>query len=378
LPSSTIAGAASVAAEKGVSGAGRLLASRATLALALASARYWSTVAPVVRVELERWRARALAIPDPELRELALAKLDAERFNAEAGAMLATLAPRSHRADAAVAIVALEVLFDLLDGLTERPLEDPIGDGQRLFAPFVEALHAMPASGARASLDSGDYLSELSQAAGAALARIPAWGVLVDRAAAAAERAAQAQIHMHAVERLGIGQLERWAREQPDGAGLGWRELLAGSASSVLAVHALIVAATDARVTAAQAARIDHAYLSICALLTLLDSLIDQRQDEREQRLGYIALYEDRELLAQTLPGLAARAAGQARELPRGAHHAMVLAGVVAYYSSAPEARGEHARAAIRRLRRSLGPLVLPPLWLMQAWRLARRLRDRT
>jgi tetraprenyl-beta-curcumene synthase len=374
--SSTSAGAASVVAEQGASSAERMPVSRATLALALASARYWRTVAPVVRVELERWRVRALAIPDPELRALALGKLDAERFNAEAGAMLATRVPRPHRADATVAIVALEVLFDLLDGLTERPLEDPIGDGQRLFAPFMDALHARPASVAPVGLDDGgDYLADLSRVAGAALARIPAWSVLADRAAAAAERAAQAQIHMHAVKRLGIGHLESWAREQSHSAGLGWREQLAGSASSVLAVHALIVAATDARMTTAQAARIDDAYLSICALLTLLDGLIDQRQDEREQRLGYISLYKDHGLLARTLPELAARAGGQARKLPGGPHHVMMLAGVIAFYSSAPQAGDAHARALVRDLRRSLGALILPPLWLMRVWRLARQLR---
>ncbi len=41
---------------------------------------------------------------------------------------LATLAPRSHRRPTVRAIVAIEVLYDYLDGLTEQPLADPLAD----------------------------------------------------------------------------------------------------------------------------------------------------------------------------------------------------------------------------------------------------------
>ena len=58
--------------------------------------------------------------------------------------MLATLAPRAYRKGAVEAIVALQVLFDLLDGLTEQPLQDPLGDGERLFAPFARGAGSQP------------------------------------------------------------------------------------------------------------------------------------------------------------------------------------------------------------------------------------------
>ncbi|MGO9760717.1 MAG: DUF2600 family protein [Solirubrobacteraceae bacterium] len=354
---------------------GYRLLTRSALALAVANIRYWSTVAPVVHGELEHWRRRAEAIVDPDLRELALAKLAGERFNAEAGAMLATLAPRAQRRDAVQAIVALQVLFDLLDGLTERPLEDPLADGGRLFAAFTDALSQAAPRYAPENGDQDDYLRELSQAARSALARLPAREEVLDVALQSAERAAQAQIRMHAAPRLGGGQLREWAQAQARGTGLRWRELLAGAASSVLAVHALIVAAADARTTPAQAVRIADAYLSVCVLLTLLDSLVDQARDERAGEAGYISLYEDRELLAQSLAETAQRAVGRARELPNGASHVLMLVGVVAYYTSAPEARGELARPLVRRVHRSLAPLMGPPLVFMRAWRLARRLR---
>ena len=353
-------------------GAADRASARAVWALVVASARYWSTVAPVVDRELERWRCRASMIDDPELRTLALDKLEDERFNAEAGAMLATLAPRAHRSDAVEAIVALQVLFDLLDGLTERPLQDPLGDGERLFLAFTRAVSTTrptPAGG-----DDG-YLDELSAAAGGALARLPAHDAVIEVAAASAARAAQAQIRMHASPRLGIGQLREWAQAQSPGTGLEWRELLVGSASSVLAVHALIAAAADHQSTPAHAARVEDAYLSVCVVLTLLDGIMDRERDERAGALGYISLYGDDQELVRALDTMARRASGQTRALRHGAHHVMVLAGVVAYYTSAPNARSELTRPLIAPLHRVLTPAVLPALALMRAWRIGRQLR---
>jgi tetraprenyl-beta-curcumene synthase len=353
----------------------RRLLPRTAAALVLANVRYWSTVAPVVRGELRRWQARAQEIPDLDMRALALAKLEDERFNAEAGAMLATLAPRAYRRDAVEAIVALQVLFDLLDGITERPLQDPLADGERLFAAFTDALCTHSRRRLPRDSDDGGYLEALSDAASGALGRLPARGAVIEVAAASAQRAAQAQIRMHASPRLGIGQLRAWAREQARGTELQWRELLAGAASSVLSVHALVVAAADARTTPAQAARIEHAYLSMCVLLTLLDGITDQERDEQAGQPGYISLYEDRELLVQTLARSASRAASKARELSHGAHHVVMLTGVVAYYTSTADARNTLARPVVAQLHRDLAPLIAPALVFMRAWRLARRLR---
>ncbi|HEY4811915.1 MAG TPA: DUF2600 family protein [Solirubrobacteraceae bacterium] len=356
--------------------ADRWLTVRVGAALMVANGRYWSTVAPIVRRELRRWRARADAIEDPAVRALALAKLDGERFNAEAGAMLATLAPRAYRRHAVEAIVALQVLFDLLDGMTERPLQDPLGDGERLFAPFTGALSQHPPRASSSGGDSGGYLQELSDAAGGALARLPAYGSVIGVAAASAQRATQAQVRMHAAQRLGTDQLQSWAHEQAHGTGLQWRELLAGAASSVLSVHALIAAAAAADTTPARAAQIEHAYLSICVLLTLLDGVVDYERDACSGELGYVALYDDPALLAQTLGQAGRRAVTQARELSDGAHHLMMLAGVIAYYTSTEDARGQFARPLVAQLHRDLAPLIAPTLAFMRVWRMARRARS--
>src|SRR5580700_8193316 len=110
----------------------RRLLAQAGVALVLANVRYWTTVAPKVRAELSRWEARATQIEDPELRTLALHTLQGEGFAAEVAATLITLTPHRHRATAVRAVVALEVMYDYLDGLTEQPAPDPIANGRLL------------------------------------------------------------------------------------------------------------------------------------------------------------------------------------------------------------------------------------------------------
>src|SRR5262249_57658928 len=95
-------------------------------ALMLANLRYWGTIAPLVRRELRRWATRAAAIPTGSVRDLAQGKLRVEHFNAEVAATLATLVPRAHRPGIVEAIVAFEVLYDYLDGLTERLEHDAL------------------------------------------------------------------------------------------------------------------------------------------------------------------------------------------------------------------------------------------------------------
>ena len=187
----------------------RTLPARALVAFALANARYWAYVARHVRREMRHWETRARAIEDPELRALALDKLRAEGFNAEAAAMAATIAPRATRAHAVRAIVALELMFDCLDGLSERPHADPLGEGERLYAAFVGAL--APDTRARGE----GYLEELGQAVRGALAQLPAGEAIAPFAQRCATRGAQAQIRMHAAPVLGAAQLGEWARGDP-------------------------------------------------------------------------------------------------------------------------------------------------------------------
>ena len=354
---------------------------RAGIALPLANVRYWATVAPVVRAQLTRWERRAQAIEDPFLRTLAISKLREERFNVELAATLATPAPRAHRKRAAEAIVALQVLYDYLDLLTEQPLSDPLPDSRRLFAALIDALTL--AKKPRGdyyphdlrSRDDG-YLEELVKTTRDALARLPGAAAVVEVAQRSARRCAEAQVLSHAAARSSSAEVERWARREATGTPLQWPEFLAGATASVLAVHALIAAAADERTTIEAAQEVDALYLSIGAL-TMLDSLVDHQHDIATGELGYVQYYESPEMMAVRLVSVARDAAERARALPNAAHHIMTLIGVVAYYSSAPAASSAFALPVTEHMRGALGPLITPTLALMRAWRLAKRVNRR-
>lgn len=349
-------------------------------ALVTANARYWTTVAPKVRGQLAGWRARAMLIEEPDLRKLALRSLREEGFTAEVAATLATLTPSRHRATALHAIVALEVMYDYLDALTELPATDPLANGRLLFKAFTDALDP------QARLDEdyyrhypsgadGGYLHELGATVREALGTLPAAGALAPAMQRAAARCAEAEVLTHLDTLTGGSQAEAWAKQTANDSGLEWREYLAGAASSVLAVHALIALAGDEHTTPEQGGSIDDVYFALGVLSTMLDSVIDYEQDAADGTLAYINHYDDRAQLGARLAVVAREAARRARDAPASAHHLMNLAGVAAYYTSAPSARSERARPVTSRVQRELRPLITPTLALMRSWRLAKRLR---
>ena len=363
--------------------ADRRVLARAGLALVLANARYWSTVAPEVRAQLARWKTRAIKIEDPELRKLALHTLGEEGFAAEVAATLATLTPRRHRAEAIRAIVALEVMYDYLDGLTEQPTPDPLANGRQLFKALTDAVDpgaALDEDYYRHHPSGGDggYLQELAATVKETLANLPKAGALTPTMLSAAARCAEAEVLTHAATLSNSSLAEQWARETTNRSGLDWREYLAGAASSVLAVHALIALAGDERTTAEHAAPIDEIYLALGVLSTMLDSVVDYEQDAANGTLAYINHYDERSLLGARLVEVARGAATRARDAPASAHHLMTMAGVAAYYTSAPSATSELAWPVTSRIQNELRPLITPTLAVMRTWRLAKRVRARS
>jgi hypothetical protein len=139
--------------------------------------------------------------------------------------------------------------------------------------------------------------------------------------------------------------LERWASQQARDTRLGWREWLFGAMGSVVSAHALIALAADEHATPEQASTLDDTYLELCVLTTALDHLVDYERDATTGEPSYIHLYNTREELAQQIALIVNRVKQRARTIPNGAHHLMILSGVVAYYTSQPSAASHHARA---------------------------------
>jgi len=342
-------------------------------ALALAHVRYWLTVAPCVRTQLRRWHDHAETIADPILRAHAATRLRDEWGNTEVIATLCTLAPRRHRTVVVHAAVALQVMYDYLDAVTEQPIPGATRAGRQLFRSFTVALtpgeDPLDYYRYHPHRDDSGYLDALVESARASIAELPSVATVLPIARRVAARFGEAQVRSHAVPTDGTEQLEAWAAGYAKAADLAWWEWAGGAAASILTVHALVSAAADASTTHLQATQIHDAYLLSSSLTTMLDSLIDEKHDASTSAHRYIAYYPTADEAACRIALLARRAMAAARHLPHPAHHAMTVAGIAGFYLSDPQARhgGPHVVAA--RVTPELRPIIVPILATFRAWR---------
>jgi tetraprenyl-beta-curcumene synthase len=333
----------------------------------LAHRRY---VVPQVRAEQRRWAGAAAAIPDPELREAALAALGGKGANAEATGVFALLAPRARRTSALRAMTALQTAVDYLDTLGERPLQDPLAAGLALHRSLPEALDP---GGERSrwyrhfpQREDGGYLAALVDACRSEVARLPGRGAALPAARRAARRCGEGQSHTHAAGEDGGARLRAWAEglalptaptggPPPSPPPYRWWEVAAGASSSV-AAHALIAAAGDERTSAAEAEAIDATYFPPAGALTvLLDDLVDREEDRAAGEHNYIAYYIGTAEAGERLALLTTGARDALAKLRQRRRHAAILAGVVAFYLSAPAAGDDYAEPIRRRMLEAVG-----------------------
>lgn len=333
-------------------------------------ARYYVSVAPVVRDELRFWRGRAGRIPDPVLRAAALDNLDGEHLHVHAAAVLATVAPRRHRRPLVRLLVAFEVMYDYLDTLSEEPSPDWVANGLQLHGALAATISAADDADFYAlheRCDDGGYLDELVAACRRRFERLPASDSILPAITAAMARCAEGQTRAHAAVE-DVEQLERWGRRLHDAdSEYRWWELTAATASS-LVVHALFAAAADPATTREDAEAVAAAYYpALSALTTLLDSLVDYEGDRRSGEHSYVGYYEASAVAALRLATIAAAGVGAVAALPHARRHAVIATGIAGFYLAAPTANGTFARLPKRRVIAALRPGLIYPVLLAVA-----------
>jgi tetraprenyl-beta-curcumene synthase len=347
-------------------------------ALGATVARYLTSVQPLVRRELAHWRGRAREIPDPALRANAMAGMS-KRGNMDGAALFAVLAPRSRRGETVRALVAFQTAYNYLDALGEQPSADPIANGRELHRALLVALD--PAAphpdyyALHAQREDGGFLVALVDACRTALAALPSRAAVAGAASAAAAGIVTFQ-SLNLTERQGGHEaLERWARRQTtDSSGLHWWQT-AGASGSSLVVHALIATAASPHASRRDVEAIEAAYFPwVCALHTLLDSLVDVAEDEHAGQRNLLSHHASREQAAFAMKMLARRATDAVGSLPDEQHHRVILAAMVGHYLSRPGARTPYARAIAGNVANAVGPLLAPALVLFKARRAVARL----
>ncbi|HEY0615010.1 MAG TPA: DUF2600 family protein [Candidatus Elarobacter sp.] len=320
-----------------------------------ATARFLTTVVPRAGRELAAIRARAERIPDPALREQALASIDGKAYHVQGGCILATFM-RGEQMRRYVAIVAaLETIYDYLDNLCDRLP----GVTREAYATLHESLldalddRRAPSDYYRDGPpgDDGGYLRSLVDAAREGLRALPNYAAVRDDLAGVARFYADLQVHKHGP----AGERERacgawYARNRERFPGLAWWEFAAACGSS-LPVFALIELASRERLERGEIEATVAAYFpGVSAIHILLDYFIDQAEDREHGELNFVACYASPAEAVAKLRALVTATLERVRTLAGAARHRFLVEAMCVFYLTHPkvfEQRLERESAAL-------------------------------
>ena len=156
-----------------------------------------------------------------------------------------------------------------------------------------------------------------------------------------------------------------------------WYERAAGSSAWVTVLAMLALAAEPRRSVGGWAqdnevARTYDAYTRwIAPTGTMLDSFSDIAEDRASGEHSYVAHYPSMDEAVERVSELVRRSRSEARALPGGARHSVLVSCMIAFYLSKDSVRAPELRASARQLRRAGGPLVELLLPVLRLWRTA-------
>lgn len=356
------------------------LSLRQLSAFGAVASRELTWVIPNVAREVRRWHAVALDMPHPALRDDAVLTLRRERLNTEGAALYAIL-PRRRDLRLLRLLAAYQITLDYLDTISERPSEDPLGNGRQLHlaltqsvdpsGPISDYYRLHPLRG------DGGYLRALVETCRAACAALPSFELVRSRVARAAHLGT-VQVPNHDPDPARrIAGLRAWVeRELPGPSELRWFELTA-AASSSLCTLALLALAADPHLREDDVLEAEAVYFPwVCAASTLLDAFVDQATDRAEGAHSYVEHYGSEAEMVERLCEITYRSVDGARRLRNGERHALIAAGMVSMYLSKASARSPELRRASARIARAAGSLPRVQMPIMRAMRAAQRLGD--
>jgi len=329
---------------------------------------------PAVAREARGWRARARAIPAPQIRADALSSLATKRGHTD-GAALFTSIPRSRDLHLLRLLVAYELTWDFLDSVNERGARAGQLNGRQLHLALIDALQPDSPNADyyrhHRWKDDGGYLNMLVKGCRSCCRRLPAFERVRPAVLQEAIRAQVLGIN-HELDPLRRDvDLRRWAeREFPNEHRATWFELT-GAASASLTIHALLALASGPLDSGLPVERVTDAYFPwISAATTMLDSFVDQGEDASNGDHSYVAHYQAPAYAARRIVQLVARSVRYARALPDGERHVLIVACMIAMYLSKDSARTPAMRKASLEFARAGGSLSRLLLPVLRLWRI--------
>jgi len=323
--------------------------------------------------ELRGWRERADAIPDMSIRADVMEALTRKRGNID-GAALFWFLPRRRNPVLLRLLIAHELIWDVLDGISERGARASEENGRQLHLATLEALDpGGPLSDYYRHHpwhDDGGFLRALVEACRDRFQALPSYRRVQTLALREATRAhVQGLNHIPDPARRD-DVLRRWVeREYPDRGGLQWFEIT-GAASAPLVLHALFALAAEPTCDEAGVSDTYRAYFPWVSLTaTMLDSYVDQVEDIARGDHSYIDHYPDRAVAILRLREAIASGAQGVRALDDGRRHAVIFACMLAMYLSKDSARAPGMRTTTQEIAAAGGSLTRLLVPVLRLWR---------
>ena len=325
--------------------------------------------------EIQLWRERAERIPDAPIRADALYVLERKRTHVHGAALFWTL-PEKRNRELLRVLVAYELIWDFLDNVNERAAAVGTENGRQLHLAISEALDP----GAPMSdyylhhpwRDDGGYLRALVQTCRNGCLALPSYAHVRELVLREARRAEVLALNHHPDPQEREAELRRWvAVEHPGEQRASWWEL-SGAASAPLTIHALLALAAEPDCTPSEVARVYEAYCPWLSLTTtMLDSYVDQCEDESNGDHSYVGHYEHPQMAVSRIRALVRTSVTEARALPGGQRHAVIAASMIAMYLSKDTARSPHLYGGTRSFVTAGGSLTRLLLPILRTWRIA-------
>lgn len=344
------------------------------LAFARAGRQYLMQVHPAFRREFDEWQTRAIAIPDPLLRDAALATQVLKAGHSEGAAAFAVLVPQAQRDQHVKMLVAFELLADYLDTISEFPAEDDLANNLLLHRSMSAALGLEPELDDYYRLhpcdDDGGYMRAHISICRELATKLPSYGAIEGALRRLVTCYAESQTLHHTGGRLeDARRFEQTSLEIDRHQELHWRETVVAG-SSTLAMLALLSAAVKPGLTPESVDAIVSLYYPMAsALHIMLDSVIDLQKDRATGDINQVDNYESWQEASQRLAFLASRSRVLARQTPDDSLHEVILAGMAGYYLSHPEAWEETTARTSRDILDELGPMAT---WAVRVHRVKR------
>jgi len=297
----------------------------------------YRNIFPEVRKELDYWTARAMQIPDQELKKQALASIDSKRFHCQGGAVFALLA-NSRWKEAVRFIVAYQTVSDYLDNLCDRSTSLDPADFQLLHESMNDALIPSPIKEKsyylyRKEQNDNGYLQELVNTCQQVIRTIKDYEFFQQHVLKLQQLYAEMQVHKHVRVDERIPRLTSWHRQNqqlaPD---LTWYEFSA-AAGSTLGIFNFISYGLGNKIEKGLVNYVWKGYFPyIQALHILLDYYIDQKEDKTEGDLNFCSFYPDERTMIKRFLSIIENAEEQLIRMPDTRFHKMVVQGLIGLY----------------------------------------------